>query len=87
MTGLSNTEEWLSGKSKAVPFSLQDELSKQGGVYHKAALPFASFVRVSGRLVTGQNPASARAVAEAVAGVLHELRSGGPPASAAPARP
>lgn len=71
VTGLSNTEEWLSGKTKAVPFSLQDELMRQGGQYDKAALPFASFVRVSGLLITGQNPASTRAVAEAVVAVLH----------------
>lgn len=76
VTGLSNTEEWLSGKSKAVPFSLQDELTKRGGRYEKATLPFGSFVRVSDRLITGQNPASARAVAEAVVAVLQALRAG-----------
>ncbi|WP_448222633.1 hypothetical protein [Gordonia iterans] len=42
----------------------------RGARYEKAVLPFVSNVVVDGRLVTGQNPGSAKATAEAVAAVL-----------------
>lgn len=38
--------------------------------YEKALLPFTTKVVVDGRLVTGQNPQSARATAEQVAALL-----------------
>jgi len=45
-------------------------LKKRGAKYHTAMLPFTSYVREDGRLITGQNPASARAVGEAVVAKL-----------------
>lgn len=72
LTGFSNVEEVLSGKKKYVPYLLETELKKQGAIYKKAIIPFTAFVEVDGRLVTGQNPQSTKAVAEAVVKLLQE---------------
>ena len=47
----------------------EDELKRLGGLYEKAA-DWASFAVTDGRLVTGQNPASSRAGAEALLKLL-----------------
>jgi putative intracellular protease/amidase len=60
-----------------VPFNLEDELRNRGAHYTKAALPFASHVVEEGLLITGENPASAAPVAEAV---VKRLRSAEPAA-------
>lgn len=70
ITGFSNREELLSGMKNQVPFFLEDRLVGQGARYSKAWLPFTSFAITDGRLVTGQNPQSPRAVAEAVMALL-----------------
>jgi len=49
-----------------VPFLLEDELVKHGGRYVKAGKPFEALAVADGRLITGQNPASAGPVAELV---------------------
>lgn len=46
------------GKTKAVPFLLEDKLKEQGGLYEKGA-DWAPYAVVDGKLVTGQNPGSA----------------------------
>jgi putative intracellular protease/amidase len=65
-TGFSWKEEQLAKRDKAVPFSLEEEMMKRGAQYDVAKLPFVSHVVEDGTLITGQNPASARGVAEAV---------------------
>ena len=70
VTGFSNREELLSGMRSQVPFFLEDRLVAQGARYQKAWLPFTSYVVTDGRLVTGQNPQSAEAVAKAVVTLL-----------------
>jgi putative intracellular protease/amidase len=70
ITGFSWPEEVIAKREMAVPFNLEEELKKRGAKYHTAMLPFASYVREDGRLITGQNPASARAVGEAVVAKL-----------------
>ena len=50
-----------------MPYNLEEELKKRGAKYGKASMPFMSHVVEDGRLITGQNPASAAAVGEAVA--------------------
>ena len=62
ITGCSNFEEILSNNAKYLPFSLQDELMKRGAHYKKSSIPLHSFAIQSGRVVTGQNPASVKAV-------------------------
>lgn len=66
VTGFSWPEEEAAGRAHAVPFSLQDALGELGARYSIADKPFDTHVIEDGRLITGQNPSSARAVAEAV---------------------
>ncbi|MDF5756687.1 type 1 glutamine amidotransferase domain-containing protein [Spongiactinospora sp. TRM90649] len=66
VTGFSWREEELAGRDRVVPFSLQEELKARGGSYSTAGEPFGAHVVQDGNLITGQNPGSARGVAEAV---------------------
>ena len=65
VTGFSNSEEAAVGLTEVVPFLIEDEFQRQGGLYEKGP-DWASYVVVDGRLVTGQNPASSDAVAHAL---------------------
>ncbi|KRD13300.1 MULTISPECIES: type 1 glutamine amidotransferase domain-containing protein [unclassified Streptomyces] len=66
VTGFSWREEELAQRADAVPYSLEDRLKELGARYSIAAKPFDTHVVEDDRLITGQNPGSARAVAEAV---------------------
>ncbi|PYI02320.1 class I glutamine amidotransferase-like protein [Aspergillus sclerotiicarbonarius CBS 121057] len=72
VTGLSNDEEEIMQFTKDMPFLLETELCKNGGGYEKAEAPFGAKVVVSGGLdgspllITGQNPASAAVIGEAL---------------------
>ena len=57
VTGFSNSEEEAVHLTKVVPFLVEDELKRLGGLYEKAP-DWQSRVVVDGRLITGQNPAS-----------------------------
>jgi putative intracellular protease/amidase len=70
LTGFTWTEEVLAGVAKQVPFNAEDEAKRRGALFEKALLPFVPKAVVDGRLVTGQNPQSARVTAERVAGLL-----------------
>jgi putative intracellular protease/amidase len=71
VTAFTNAEEEQAGLTKAVPFLPEDALQKaSGGKFVKAAEPWGEKVAISGRLITGQNPASATAVGEAIAKAL-----------------
>ena len=72
LTGFSWKEEELVKRDRAVPYRLEDELKKRGARYGKSVIPFKSHVVQDGRLITGQNPASAAAVGEAVVKRLKE---------------
>jgi len=72
LTGFSWREEVLAGVAKLVPYNVEEEMIKRGAKYEKRWLPFTSNVVVDGRLVTGQNPQSAKATAEAVVAVLSQ---------------
>lgn len=70
LTGFSWREEVLAGVAKLVPYDIEARIRQRGADYSKARLPFVSNVVVDGRLVTGQNPGSARATAKAVVEAL-----------------
>ncbi len=70
LTGFSNAEEEAAQMTKVVPFLLQTSLVKKGAKFESAPL-WNKKVVVDGRLVTGQNPASAKGVGEAMAEVLN----------------
>lgn len=63
VTAFSNIEEMIVGLSDNIPFSLEDKLKTLGAKYNSATIPFTSKVKVSGKLITGQNPASAEKAA------------------------
>lgn len=69
VTGFANSEEEAVHLTKVVPFLVEDELKRLGGLYEKAE-DWASFVITDGQLVTGQNPASSKAGAEALLDLL-----------------
>ena len=65
VTGFSNSEEAAAGLTEIVPFLIEDTLKDLGGSYVKGP-DWGSFVAVDGQLVTGQNPASSEATANAL---------------------
>lgn len=69
VTGFANTEEEAVQLTNVVPFLVEDELKRLGGVYEKAA-DWQSFAITDGRLVTGQNPASSTAGAKNLLALL-----------------
>jgi putative intracellular protease/amidase len=66
LTGFSWAEEEKAGREQAVPYNLEEELKKRGADYEKAWFAMSPHVVEDGLLITGQNPASARGVGEAV---------------------
>lgn len=57
-----------------VPFFLQTALTKQGAIFHAAA-PWTANSIADGKIVTGQNPASAKGVAEKMIVILESPES------------
>lgn len=72
LTAFSWAEEGADNRDDVVPFNLEEELQARGARYSKAVIPFGKHIVEDGRLITGQNPASARGVGEAVARALRE---------------
>jgi putative intracellular protease/amidase len=69
MAAFTDSEERAVGLDRVVPFLLSNTLAARGA-HLEAAPDFQAKVVVDGRLVTGQNPASAPALAEALAAAL-----------------
>ena len=67
VTGFTDEEETLFGKrwAQEYPFWIERKAREQGALWQEAALMMPKLV-VDGRLVTGQNPFSTTAVAEAI---------------------
>jgi putative intracellular protease/amidase len=70
ITGFSWIEEVLAGAAKYVPYNVQAEMQIRGVAYEKALLPFLPKAVVDGRLVSGQNPQSAKLTAQKVIDLL-----------------
>ena len=71
VTGFTNTEEEAVGLTKVVPFLVEDMLKEKGAVYSQGA-DWSSYTVTDGLLVTGQNPQSSEAAAEALLGLLRK---------------
>ncbi|HSZ16226.1 MAG TPA: type 1 glutamine amidotransferase domain-containing protein [Terracidiphilus sp.] len=71
VTGFTNGEEEAVQLTHVVPFLVEDELKRVGGLYEKAP-DWQSFAITDGRLITGQNPASSTAAAKALLDLLAE---------------
>ena len=69
VTGFSNSEEAAVGLSDIVPFLLEDKLIELGANYEKTE-DWHPLALVDGKLITGQNPASSEAVADALLELL-----------------
>ncbi|EEY89709.1 MULTISPECIES: type 1 glutamine amidotransferase domain-containing protein [Acinetobacter] len=69
VTGFTNTEENGVGLTDIVPFLVEDMLKEKGGKYSKAE-DWQVHVQQDGLLITGQNPASSAATAEALLKLL-----------------
>lgn len=69
VSAFTDSEERAVELDRVVPFPLARTLSERGA-RHQAAADFEPKLAVSGRLVTGQNPASASAVGEAMLALL-----------------
>jgi putative intracellular protease/amidase len=69
LTGFTNGEETAAGLTDVVPFLLEDALVGRGAEF-VAAANWQENVQLSGRLVTGQNPASASALGKELVRLL-----------------
>lgn len=69
VAGFTNTEEEGVGLTEVVPFRVEDMLKENGGNYSKAD-DWQPYVVEDGNLVTGQNPASSKGVAEKLLAML-----------------
>ena len=63
VTGFTNAEEEAVGLTKVVPFLLEDTLKNNGADYSKGE-NWAPYAIEDGLLITGQNPASSKLVAQ-----------------------
>jgi len=71
VTGFTDTEEEAVGLTSVVPFLLEDQLRERGGIFSQGP-NWSSHVEVDGKLITGQNPASSEAGAEALLKLLQK---------------
>lgn len=65
ITGFTNKEEAGLGTTEVVPFLLQDKLNQLGAIYIEGKA-WQENVVIEGRLMTGQNPASAKKLAQSI---------------------
>jgi len=65
VTGFTNEEEEEVQLTNVVPFLVEDELKRLGGLFEKVG-NWKVFTITDGRLITGQNPASSTAAAKAL---------------------
>ncbi|GAA0674494.1 type 1 glutamine amidotransferase domain-containing protein [Kitasatospora atroaurantiaca] len=73
VTGFSTIEERIAMVKRRVPFLLEDELRNRGAHYIRNTIPMTPFATADGRLVTGQNPYSTKAVTAKIIETLHRL--------------
>lgn len=71
INSFTNEEEVQVKLDKVVPFLLEDKLKERGARFEKSGL-WQQHVTSDQRVVTGQNPQSAKAVGEALLAALHQ---------------
>jgi len=74
VTGFTNAEEEEVQLTDVVPFLVEDELKRLGGLFEKVD-NWQSLAITDGRLITGQNPASSTAGAEALVKLLTDAKA------------
>lgn len=70
VTGFAWSEEVVAGVAGKVPYNAEAEMKRRGARYGKALLPFLPYAVADGRLVTGQNPFSAKLTAKKIVAML-----------------
>lgn len=65
VTGFANSEEDAVGLTDVVPFLVEDKMNQMGANYSKGE-DWSSYVKIDGKLITGQNPASSEEAAKAL---------------------
>ena len=75
INGFTNVEEQQVGLDGVIPYFLETELKARGALFEQSG-PFESHAVRDHRIVTGQNPASAPAVAREMVAALGELGKG-----------
>lgn len=73
VTGFTNTEEEEVQLTRSFRSSLRTNSGRLGGLYEKKP-NWESFAITDGRLITGQNPASSTAGAQALVQLLTEMK-------------
>jgi putative intracellular protease/amidase len=71
VTGFTNEEEEEVQLTHVVPFLVEDELKRLGGLFEKKP-NWEVHAIIDGRLITGQNPASSTATAQALLSVMRQ---------------
>lgn len=74
INAFTNEEEVAVKLDKVVPFLLESKLMERGAIFEKSGL-WQSHVVTDQRVVTGQNPQSAKAVGEAVLSALQQQQA------------
>ncbi len=74
VTGFTNSEDDDAQATKFLPFLVEDEMLKLGAVFEKVR-NWQPFYVIDGRLMTGQNPASATSLAQALLKALAQARA------------
>ncbi|MDO0929429.1 type 1 glutamine amidotransferase domain-containing protein [Streptomyces sp. TG1A-8] len=72
VTGFTNSEEEGVALTEIVPFLVEDELKRLGGVYSKIG-DWEPYVVQDGLLITGQNPASSGPAADALVELVSKV--------------
>lgn len=73
ISAFTNEEEAAVGLTETMPFLLETRLRERGARFSEAE-PFEKQIAIGDRLVTGQNPASATATAEAIVKQIKSTR-------------
>ncbi len=74
INSFTNAEETAVKMEKVVPFMLESKLIERGALFEKSDM-WQEHVTVDRRVVTGQNPQSAKGVGEAIVKLLKEKKS------------
>ncbi len=72
INAFTDKEEAQAKKTDVVPFLLETALKERGAIFESSA-PGECHITVDGRLITGQNPASAKAVGKEMLSYLEQL--------------
>ncbi|MNO15941.1 Molecular chaperone Hsp31 and glyoxalase 3 [compost metagenome] len=71
ITGFTTTEEWLAGKNNKVPY-FSEKVARERGAYFKKKRAYSEFAIQDGRIITGQNPFSVKAVTNLLINALNQ---------------